>query len=123
MNKEAEMKEKLDILAELKCDLEDLKQKFDEENHLLLEQIANIEEEIRDYCLEKESSLTSDIYMAVFTQGRATWDGKLLSAYAKFHPEILEARKQGAPFVSFRKNTHIGNEVYKKIYFGNKRKG
>lgn len=117
MNTAKEMKEKLDILADLKMQLEEKKQKFDIENNLLIEQIENYSKEISEYCIENKKSLKTDKYMAVFCKGKIIWDSKLLSSYSKFHPEILEAQRIGSAYVTFRKNTHVTSEIYAKIYY------
>lgn len=39
---------------------------------------------------------------AVYYKGRQSWDNKALDGYAKAHPEILEFKKQGDPYVAIK---------------------
>ncbi len=40
--------------------------------------------------------------IAVYNKGRVTWDTRALEGYAAAHPEILEFRGEGAPYVTIR---------------------
>jgi hypothetical protein len=40
--------------------------------------------------------------MAVYANGRVTWDNKGLQAYAEWHPEVDKYKKVGEPSVSIR---------------------
>ena len=48
------------------------------------------------------ASVKGEHLHAVYTKGRETWDGKLLSGYAIAHPDVLACRNIGAPSVSIR---------------------
>lgn len=39
---------------------------------------------------------------SVYYKGRQSWDNKALDGYAKAHPEILEFKKQGDPYVAIK---------------------
>lgn len=40
---------------------------------------------------------------AVWNKGRESWDMRALNAYARAHPEILDLKKRGKPYISTRK--------------------
>jgi hypothetical protein len=48
------------------------------------------------------ASVKGERLHAVYTKGRETWDGKLLSGYAIAHSDVLACRNIGAPSVSIR---------------------
>lgn len=48
------------------------------------------------------ASVKGEHLHAVYSKGRATWDGKLLEGYAVAHPEVLACRNVGEPTVSIR---------------------
>lgn len=57
---------------------------------------------IRSGVLAAEKTVKGGQLMAVFNQGRSTWDGKKLDGYAAAHPEILDFKKVGSPTISIR---------------------
>lgn len=63
---------------------------------------GELDEFIRSGVLTAEKTVKGGQLMAVFNQGRSTWDGKKLDGYAAAHPEILDFKKVGSPTVSIR---------------------
>lgn len=58
---------------------------------------------VRTHVLTAEKTAKGRHLMAVFSQGRASWDGKKLDGFAAVHPEILQFKSYGSPTVSIRK--------------------
>ena len=106
MNAEFEIKitteEKIDIYADMKAQLAELKKAFEAQHAELIEAIANLENEIKNDVLESGCTIRGENLMAVWNSGRTTWDGKILKGLAVAYPEINVAKKVGEPTVSFR---------------------
>ena len=96
------LEEKLDLLAELKIDFELIKAEFEARNADLMDHIKDLEAEIRDAVLSSGETVRGQKMAAVWSKGRESWDGKILTGYAVAHPETLAAKKVGEPTVSFR---------------------
>lgn len=64
--------------------------------------ISNLTEEVKAEVIQAGASVKGAYLHAIYTAGRVTWDSKSLDGYAIAHPEILTARKVGAPSVSLR---------------------
>lgn len=68
----------------------------------LTDAVGELDAFIRAGVLAAEKTVKGEQLMAVFNQGRSTWDGKRLDGYAAAHPEILDFKKVGSPTVSIR---------------------
>jgi hypothetical protein len=109
----------LERLEMLKQNLETLREKvvppevhqalkeLDEEYHPMIEaaekHLEQIKEEVVSEVLQSAATIKGSRWMAIWNKGKETWDGAKLRGYAMAHPEIMEARKVGAPTVSFRR--------------------
>jgi uncharacterized protein YifE (UPF0438 family) len=60
------------------------------------------ESDVRDAALAYGASYKHAGVHAVYSRGRATWDGKGLAEYARDHPEVEAFKKVGEPSVSLR---------------------
>jgi hypothetical protein len=99
---EIQLKFKMEQLASMRTAYAALVERFEADHaeaRLLME---GLEGEIRAAVLEAGETLESDHLKAVWNKGRVTWNSRLLEGYAMAHPDILQARKEGAPTVSFR---------------------
>ena len=114
MNREKQIQQKLNLLAELQ-------QQEDEISHPYHEQIAKIEAsieeaiselssqkellttEIKQECLEFGKSVSGTILQVLFVKGRVSWDSKGLEGFSLTHPEILQLRKEGKPSTRIQK--------------------
>lgn len=65
-------------------------------------QAAAAEKEVRELVLKLRRSVGIAGVKVAYHPGRATWDDEKLAAYAQAHPELLEFRKVGKPFVTLR---------------------
>ncbi len=63
---------------------------------------AALEVEIKNDVLLNGQSIHSEIFQAIYTKGRVSWDNAGISEYARAHPEVLTFRKVGQPTVSLR---------------------
>jgi hypothetical protein len=94
--------EKINLYADMKAQLAELKKAFEMQNAALIEAINGLEEEIKTDVLEKGETVRGNSLMAVWNTGRTTWNGALLKGLAEVYPEINVARNVGQPTVSFR---------------------
>jgi len=68
----------------------------------LNETISNMESNIKEQVLLAGETVKGSVLQAVYNKGRTSWDNKALDGYAKAHPELLEFRSEGKPYVSIR---------------------
>jgi len=61
-----------------------------------------MEDNIKERVLLAGETVSGSVLKAVFNKGRTKWDTKALDGYAKAHPELLEFRSEGKPYVSIR---------------------
>ena len=67
------------------------------------ENISALEEEIKNDVIQHGTTVRGTFLRAVWNKGRVTWNTKAMDGYASTHPEILQFRKEGQPFVSIKK--------------------
>lgn len=79
-----------------------LEQERDRATAQVDEDIAACEASIRAEILAGGQSVSGSRFMALYYQGRTTWDGKALAAYAKINKAILAYRHIGEPSVVIR---------------------
>jgi len=96
------IQENLDLLDEAKKELAELKAIFDAANAPLIELIDMLEKNIKTDVLEYGHTVSGENLTAVWTNGRMSWDSKMLTELAETCPEINSCRKYGNPSVSFR---------------------
>jgi len=65
-------------------------------------QIAGLKAAVIEATLKVGGSVKGSAFMAVYTKGRTTWDGKLLEGFTLAHPELEKARRIGEPSVSIK---------------------
>jgi hypothetical protein len=116
-----DIKEKLDLLAELKHDVEILQEQHDIKRAEILKPVlglmADLEtetvplfesaaskiealtKEIQDEALAGGESVRGKALQAVFIPGRESWDTHGLEGYALVHPEVMALKKTGEPSI------------------------
>lgn len=91
------------IPQEVKERIEETRAEFADRIHVANVNIASTKVVIKDDVLVLGSTVKGAGYMAVWSRGRVTWDGKGLSGYMVAHPEVEAFRKEGKPSVSIRR--------------------
>lgn len=91
------------IPPEVKERIKEIEAEFADLIHPLGIKVAGTKVAIKDTVLALGSTVKGTGYMAVWSKGRVTWDGKGLSGYMVAHPEIEAFRKVGKPSVSVRR--------------------
>lgn len=92
-----------EIMAPVKQQLADLDAEFAPMFEAVNGQIAATTEQVKTAILANGASVKGAHLQAVYSKGRASWDGKGLDGYAVAHPEINVFRSVGQPSVSIRK--------------------
>lgn len=90
------------IPPEIQKKIDDIKAEFDPKIGKLIENIAAMENNIKERVLILGVTVKGSVLSAIFNKGRVKWDNKALDGYAKAHPEILEFRSEGKPYISIR---------------------
>jgi hypothetical protein len=91
------------IPHEVKEHIKQIETEFADQIHVASVNIASTKAAIKDNVLALGSTVKGIGYMAVWSKGRVTWDGKGLNGYMIAHPEIEAFRKEGKPSVSIRR--------------------
>lgn len=90
------------LTDEIKAKIADIETEFANKTEAVSENITVLESEIKQAVLSGGESVKGNLLHAVYAKGRVSWDAKTLDGFAVTHPEILFARKEGAPSVSIR---------------------
>ncbi len=88
------------LTAEIRARIDEIEAEFSPRLAAVDENIAALEEEIKQDVLENEATVRGSFLRAVWNKGRISWDTKGMDRYALNHPDILQYRKQGQPYVS-----------------------
>lgn len=91
------------LTPDIKARLEEIEMEFAQRVEAVDENIATLEEEIKNDVIQHGTTVRGTFLRAVWNKGRVTWNTKSLDGYASIHPEILQFRKEGQPFVSIKK--------------------
>lgn len=90
------------ITPEIKEKLSDIEDEFSKKTESLNEKITNLDAEIRTDVVVAGKTIKGKHLMALFSNGRVSWDTKLLDGYAVSHPEVEQFKKVGCPFVTIK---------------------
>ena len=66
--------------------------------------IEKLEAEIREMTKAEGRTVKGDYFTAVYNKGRITWNTDKMEAWIIDHPFLREARKEGEPSISIRRN-------------------
>ena len=77
---------------------------FNDKAQVVAEKIAALKQEIEGEIITNGATVKGQHLSAQFNKGRVSWDAKVLDGFALTHPEILFARKEGQPYVTFKNN-------------------
>jgi phage host-nuclease inhibitor protein Gam len=88
------------LTAEIRARLAEIEEEFQPRLEAVEQNIAALEEEIKQDVLRNGMTAKGTFLRAVWNKGRVTWDTKGMDDFAVHHPEILRYRKQGQPYVS-----------------------
>jgi len=98
---EETLKAKMEILADLIYQREQLEEKFKKDNKVLLDRIEEKKAEIKPEILSRKETVQSDKLTVQYRKGSVKWQTGWLEGYSVGHPEILKYRKETDPTVAF----------------------
>jgi 5-methylcytosine-specific restriction endonuclease McrA len=93
------------LTSEIKSKLEAVESDFADSTQAVRENIEATRGRIKENVLKHGETVNGTHLQAVWTSGKISWNLKALEEYGESHPEILEFRKEGTPFVSFRRTS------------------
>ena len=91
------------LTPEIKARMEEIEAEFARKGEAANQNITRLEGEIREDVLQYGSTVKGVFLRATWNHGRVTWVTNAMENYAKTHPEILEFRKEGKPYISIVK--------------------
>ena len=91
------------VPAEIRARLAEIRTEFSGKAEAVAANITALKDEISADVLAKCETVKGQYYMAVWSKGRVSWDGKKLDGMMSIIPALKDARKEGEPGVSFRR--------------------
>lgn len=82
--------------------LDDIDAEFKGKLAAALDQAEDLETAVKDAVLAEGTSIKGATLHAIVSKGRVSWDTAKLEGIATVFPQILAARKEGAPSVAIR---------------------
>jgi hypothetical protein len=99
----AEMQEAISkVYADISQRKADIEIEFSGRYQDVDENIAKLEEEIKEAAKIEKKTVKGQFFMAVYNRGRVSWNTDALDKYANEHPEVAYFRKEGDPSISIR---------------------
>lgn len=90
------------LTPEIRAKLAEIDAEFAAPLQAAEEAAAALEAEIKAEVIATGATVKGAHLMAVYAKGRVTWDGTKLDGMMSIIPQLRDARKEGAPSVSFR---------------------
>lgn len=94
-----------EILKVVQAELEALDAEFEPLIETAEARAEVLEQEIKTAVVQLGATVKGSRISAFFNRGVVSWDRKKLEDYGKSHPDVLNFRKQGEPFVALRIST------------------
>jgi uncharacterized protein YifE (UPF0438 family) len=90
------------VLATVREQLDAVDAVFAEQMQSATDEAAIAEQEVRELVLNLRRSVGIAGIKATYSAGNVSWDREKMFAYAQLHPEVLEFRKVGKPWVALK---------------------
>ncbi|MBI5879574.1 MAG: hypothetical protein HZB53_18135 [Chloroflexi bacterium] len=90
------------LTDEIRAKLAEIDAEFNPQLEALDEAAAELEADVKQAIIALGTSVKGQHAQGVWYRGRVSWDTKSLEQYAGTHPELLQFRKAGAPYVVLR---------------------
>lgn len=94
-----------EILKVVQAELEALDAEYEPLIETAAARAEVLEQEIKTAVVQLGATVKGSRISAFFNRGVVSWDRKKLEDYGKSHPDVLNFRKQGEPFVALRIST------------------
>lgn len=97
--------ELLDMIfpPEIKKAIEDVETEFSYKEQAVRDNMVALEESVKQAVIDGGETVKGGGLQAVYNKGRVSWDSKKLEGLMIAFPKIVEARKQGNPYVAIKK--------------------
>lgn len=92
-----------DVYAGIAQRKSEIAAEFGEKIDAVNDNIAALTEEIKKDVVAAGKTFKGNCYQAVYMRGRVTWNTDMLEGMVILLPQLVKARKEGAPSVSIRK--------------------
>lgn len=89
------------VPKEIQAMIEEIHAEFQDKRDRRKEEIESLKAAAKKAIVEEGHTVRGDFMTAVYRRGETLWDNEVLSALAQRYPEILLAKKEGKPTVSF----------------------
>lgn len=90
------------LTPEIMAQIDEIKTEFSEKVKNVKEQTSILEDKVKSYVIQYGATVKGNYLQAVWNKGTTRWDTKSIEEYSNSHPEILQFRKEGNPYVSIR---------------------
>lgn len=90
------------LTPEILAQVEAIKTEFSGKVKDIKQQASSLENKVKRYVLEYGATVKGNSLQIVWNKGSMRWDTKSIEDYSLSHPEILQFRKEGKPYVSIR---------------------
>ena len=87
---------------ELRQQLDEVAEAFHQRVQGLDAERESLENAVRAQVLRGGETVKGAKLLAIFQEGKTSWDTKALDGYAAAHPEVAAFKKKGNPFVTIR---------------------
>ncbi len=91
-----------EVLKNVQAELDALEAEYQPLIEAAENNLTALEAEIKNDVLLHGQTVSTDLYQAVYSKGRITWDTEGINQYAVAHPDVLQYRKEGQPSVAIR---------------------
>ena len=88
---------------EVKQAVDDVNVEFSDKEKAVRENMAALEEQVKQAVIEGGETCKGGALQAVFNKGRVSWDSRKLEGLMIAFPKVVEARRQGDPYVAIKK--------------------
>lgn len=91
------------ITPEIKEKLADIDAEFDPVFENARARLDDVERTIKSAVADLGKTVKNDVFMAVYSKPRVSWDSRFLEGLIAVYPEVKNAKKVGKPSVSIRR--------------------
>ena len=102
LQKQHEEMRKAAIPPEVRAELEAIDAELTPKLKAIEEKLAIAEDKVKATVLAQGTTIKGNVWQAVWSKPRTSWDAKLLDKLAEKYPDILLAKTEGKPSVSLR---------------------
>lgn len=88
---------------DVKEKIKEIKEEFEAPLDTVSNRISALELDVQESVKALGRTVKGSEWMAVYNRGRVTWKSEVLDALAITYPTVLDARKEGSPYVVIKR--------------------